>query len=90
MDAGHFFDAGVSGNSLYFDERNVHCQCFSCNVKKSGNKAIYASNLVRQYGDDIIMKLRLLKRPEKWDDFTYVEKLKEYRAKLRLLEKQEE
>ena len=45
MNAGHFWH-GV----LDFDEENIHCQCVGCNHFKSGNLAVYASNLIRDMG----------------------------------------
>jgi Bacteriophage Lambda NinG protein len=51
-EAGHYWH-----NKLDFDERNLHCQCTSCNRFKSGNLAIYAHNLIRDHGHKWFDKL---------------------------------
>ncbi len=57
--AGHF----IHGKStpIYFNEKNVHCQCIGCNHFKSGNRDIYLRNLQKQYSiklADDLMKQR--------------------------------
>lgn len=48
--AGHFIDKSISNPELYFHPCNVNCQCVSCNLYKSGNKAVYAKKLIDKYG----------------------------------------
>lgn len=60
MQAGHMVPK-ATGNVLYFDETNVHCQCYYCNINLGGNGAVYASNFIKQYGKrkfDALMKKR--------------------------------
>jgi hypothetical protein len=40
-----------------YSERNCHCQCVGCNIFRSGNLTVYAVNLLKQYGDDILYDL---------------------------------
>lgn len=82
MDAGHFFEAGVSPPELYFHPKNVHCQCDSCNRYKSGNKDIYAVRLEMKYGKGIISELHAIKIKQKyWSKLDYVEKIEHYRKR---------
>jgi 5-methylcytosine-specific restriction endonuclease McrA len=56
MDAGHYIPK-TSGLALYFDERNVNCQCTSCNRWMHGNLSAYAIALIKKYGPDILEEL---------------------------------
>ena len=61
MQAGHMIPRSVGGASLYFHEKNVHCQCYACNINYGGNGAIYAQNFISVYGQeefDEIMRLK--------------------------------
>lgn len=49
MQAGHMVPK-ATGNVLYFDETNVHCQCYYCNINLGGNGAVYAQRFIKQYG----------------------------------------
>jgi hypothetical protein len=86
QDAGHYIPAGVCQLSpaLYFSEKNVHCQCTSCNRYKHGNLSVYALQLVRKYDADVILELDALKRLHtKWTDWTYKIYIDEYKQKLK-------
>lgn len=48
MQAGHFVSRRV--NLLRYDEKNVHAQCYSCNVMKHGDLYTYAKKLDEYYG----------------------------------------
>jgi len=90
MDAGHYIPAGVCqlAPALYFSEKNVHCQCTACNRFKHGNLSVYAINLVRKYGPNILTELDHLKNQHtKWTDWTYKVYIDEYKRKLEELEK---
>ena len=52
LQAGHFHHG-----RLDFDERNLKPQCSRCNKYLSGNLAVYAINLMNQYGIDWLNKL---------------------------------
>jgi hypothetical protein len=54
--AGHFIH-GSKYPVSYYDERNVHCQCIRCNHFLSGNLTVYAANLVRDFGPQILTEL---------------------------------
>jgi hypothetical protein len=84
-DAGHYIPAGVSqlAPALYFSEKNVNCQCTSCNRFKHGNLSVYALRLVQKYGPEVILELDSLKRQRtKWTDWTYKIMIDEYKKKL--------
>lgn len=55
MQAGHYVSR--SWSNLLFDEKNVHCQCYSCNICKKGNMDVYALRLQSKYGDNILKEL---------------------------------
>jgi len=83
MDAGHFIPAGGSNPELYFNEKNVHCQCTSCNRFKHGNLSVYAYNLTLQYGDKILDELFELKHKlVKWTPADYEAKIEYYKQLL--------
>ncbi len=83
--AGHFIPASVGGLSLYFDERNVHAQCYHCNVNLGGFGARYAEVMRESYGEKIVQELWKIKNqgmvqisiPE------YQEKISYYQSKLK-------
>ena len=60
LHAGHY----IHGNTkkTYFDERNVHPQCVSCNMYKSGSLDKYALYLERVYGNGILQVLNTLSK----------------------------
>lgn len=51
--AGHYFHS-----KLDFDTRNVHFQCVSCNLYKSGNLAPYGVRLCSELGIEGMQQLR--------------------------------
>ena len=53
VDAGHYIPK-TAGNSIYFDEQNVHAQCTGCNRFRHGNLSLYALALRQKYGNDIL------------------------------------
>jgi len=55
LQAGHFVSR--SKHALRYAERNVHVQCYRCNVLLKGNYPIYALFLQRKYGDTILEDL---------------------------------
>lgn len=56
MQAGHFLPGRRMGT--LFDERNVHAQCYVCNVRLSGNWPEYLDFMVRTYGPEVVDELR--------------------------------
>ena len=65
MDAGHYIPTSICGEYLHFDERQVNCQCTSCNRYKHGNLTEYARRLVEKYGGKILEKLYKIKQEQK-------------------------
>lgn len=57
MQAGHFICKAIGGLGLYFHEKNVHCQCYRCNINLGGNGAIYIRRLLEVYGQEEVDKL---------------------------------
>lgn len=60
LQAGHFISRSYL--ALRYNETNVHSQCVSCNIFKSGNMPMYALKLINQYGNTILAELQVLKR----------------------------
>jgi hypothetical protein len=51
--AGHFIPK-AQGNSIYFDEDNVHMQCVRCNLTLCGNQYRYGKALRLKIGDEAV------------------------------------
>lgn len=62
--AGHLFPAG-SHNIIRFEPKNIHSQCFRCNINLRGNGAAYASAFIERYGIDEFNRLSALSRIQK-------------------------
>lgn len=78
--AGHF----VQGrrNAVLFDERNVHPQCYGCNICKSGNLYQYGKFMEKTYGQDVIDELfKLNDTTVKYTIQDYEEMTKEFKEK---------
>lgn len=83
MDAGHYIPK-TAGLSIYFDERNVHCQCTYCNRHMHGNLSKYALGLIEKYGDGILQELET-RRNEfiKFNIYDYQELIEEYKERVK-------
>jgi hypothetical protein len=82
MDAGHYIPK-TAGLSLYFDERNVNCQCTYCNRWMHGNLSRYAIELRKKYGNDILERLDELRRKTiKISTKEYEELIEKYKTKI--------
>ncbi len=46
----------------FMDERNVHPQCISCNLYKSGNLIEYSIFMKEKYGWEVVDELRALSK----------------------------
>ena len=55
LQAGHFVPGRT--NSILFDERGVHAQCYGCNVGRSGDAITYYPVMVERYGQEIVDEL---------------------------------
>lgn len=84
MHGGHFITGAACPPSLYFDERNVHAQCYHDNINLSGNWPAYYEKMVQTYGEEQVqelMNMRHKKAGEKWDKTDY-QKIEEKYKKL--------
>lgn len=83
--AGHYIPKSIGGLSLYFHEQNVHAQCYSCNIHKSGNWPEYRKFILNKYGEEVEKELLELKdkgyRSISMDE--YAELIEEYTEKLK-------
>lgn len=85
LQAGHFIPG--RHNKVLFDERNVHPQCYSCNVCKHGDLLNYRDFMVKTYGEDVINELRQLDKEDKQFTIPELVELRErYTQKLHDLE----
>ena len=62
-DCGHYVGRECMA-TRYLDE-NTACQCHSCNRFAEGKKDVFAINLVKKYGVDILDRLNKLKHSTK-------------------------
>lgn len=72
--AGHFISKSIGGLTLYFNEDNVHAQCYHCNINLGGNSYIYGQRL----GPKKVKELYALKN-QITKDYPYEEKIAYYR-----------
>ena len=73
MQCGHYIPR--AHNQLRFSEINCHSQCPGCNMFHAGRMDIYALNLIRDYGPDILKKLNKEKQILKQWKVSELEKL---------------
>lgn len=92
-EAGHYLhnsdkkNKQLGGNLLWYEIRNIHGQCGTCNRWKSGAGAIYGAKLEARYGEGIITELyRLFNAPKKWTIPELLEIEALYKQKLKELE----
>lgn len=66
-DAGHFIPKGRGGMSgVYFDERNIHIQCKSCNGFHQGKQVVYKEFMLEKYGQEVIDVLNFLDKNQSY------------------------
>ena len=76
LQAGHFVPG--RGNSILFEERGVHPQCYHCNIGLKGNPRKYAQYMLEKYGQGVIDELdRLSETVRKFTPQELIE-LREY------------
>ena len=81
--AGHFISKSVGGLALYFNEDNVHAQCYNCNINLSGNQWEYGQRL----GKEMVEKLQKLRNENwKWSISDYEKAIDKYRDLARNME----
>lgn len=76
MHAGHFIPKSVGGLTLYFDEDNVHAQCYHCNINLGGNQWEYGTKLGKQMVDFLYARKH---RITKWSEEDYLKKIEHYK-----------
>ncbi len=76
MQAGHFVPRQYT--ETRYDERNVHAQCYACNVLYHGQPSAYAINLDLRYGRGTVALLEA-KRRKIVRDFPYEELIQKYK-----------
>lgn len=86
MDAGHYIPK-TAGNAIYFDERNVNCQCTYCNRFMHGNLTKYAIALRKKYGEGILEELDQKRNQIViFTENDYLRMIEEYKNKIKQLE----
>ena len=86
LQAGHFIPR-AQGNATYFDLRNIHSQCYRCNINLGGNGAEYYPYMLDKYGIEVINELRELSRTTKKITIPeYEDMIKDMEQKLKDLE----
>jgi hypothetical protein len=78
--AGHWITAANCGLALYFHEKNVHCQCYNCNINLSGNWLVYEKRIIEVYGQKTCDELKAMKwiSSVKYAVFQYVEMIEAF------------
>ena len=85
MQAGHFIPGRK--NSVLFDERGVHPQCYRCNVRLKGNMVEYFVYMEWMVGRGVIDDLRRLKhKTVKFTRADHMERINEYKQRLQALQ----
>jgi len=82
--AGHFITGATCGTELYFDEDNVHAQCYHCNINLSGNWVKYEEFMVNTIGYgkvETLKRRRTLEMGRKITSEWYEQKITEYKEK---------
>ena len=88
MQAGHYVPKSVGGLSLYFHEKNVHCQCFRCNINLGGNGAVYSYRILEVYGQEVFDEIHRIRTQEtlKYTKEDYIHITEYYKLKVKELE----
>jgi 5-methylcytosine-specific restriction endonuclease McrA len=85
MHASHYIPKSL-GLSIYFEEKNVHPGCVTCNLFRHGNLTSYAIALRKKYGETILEELEQQRqRMIKISPGGYEELIERYQAKLDML-----
>ena len=88
LQSGHFIPKAL-GTSIYFDLRNIHPQCYRCNINLGSNGPEYFRFMQERYGDEVIEDLRALSRTTlKLYASDYEEMIEDMKEKLKCLDSQ--
>jgi len=84
MQTGHYVSRSYL--STFFDEKNIHPQCYQCNICRKGNLDEYALWLISTYGEGILEKLN----KKKWEQVKYTRQdyenfIERYKSKIKRL-----
>jgi len=86
LQAGHFIPR-AQGNATYFDLRNIHSQCYRCNINLGGNGAEYYPYMAGRYGEKVVDELRQLSRTTvKFTIADYQEMIEDMKSKIKDLD----
>lgn len=69
MHAGHYVSRTCL--ALRYEEKNVHAQCWQCNIAKKGNYPVYAIKMIDKYGEQFLRELDRIYRGSKAVPFKY-------------------
>jgi len=84
--AGHFIPQ-AQGNAVRFDERNVHTQCYRCNINLGGNGPEYYPFMVSEYGEFVIDELKEISKSVRKFTIEELEEMeRDYKARAKLME----
>lgn len=86
-DAGHFIPAGRC-IPLRYNELNIHKQCTRCNTHMSCNLTAYEAALRIKLGNEVVEWLKGPHEPIRYRAEDYLRIIDEYKAKIKLLGKQ--
>ena len=87
MQGGHFISR--TSTRWRYDERNIHPQCPSCNLYKSGNLIPYTLYMEEMYGTDFVTEMiRSRSKPTKMVRDNIMKDIAELRGELKALELQ--
>lgn len=78
---GHFIPSSTCGAYLRYELRNLHSQCYYCNMNLGGNGAIFYKELVKKYSQkfvDTLFELKETKKGMQADILFYQDKIQEY------------
>jgi len=88
MQAGHCIPK-AHGNGVYFDEGNVFCQCYRCNINLGGNGAVYIEKIRRLYGEEEVKRLMKLQQAiVKYSIQDFIDIREKFEEKLKELQKE--
>jgi hypothetical protein len=76
--AGHYRTGATCKKYLFFEERNVNCQCYHCNINLSGNWHEYQKRMHVKYGKKIDTEFDKINQRDGWD-YPYEEKIDYYK-----------
>lgn len=55
LQAGHFISR--RHKAILYDPRNVHAQCYNCNINLKGNTVLYYKRMIETYGQEVVDEL---------------------------------